>query len=156
MVQSWTTHASLRRLAWWWRRPPVMIPLSGTVPGRASRPSQSRDNDDDGLQYVSWKSVRAPRVFPTKGIYRGKGDVRRCTRGPHHLVAWPWGGPRHPMVRPSPGPAPYLLWTSSSFQVNRNFGFCFVQFREYFLCNISKTQKIAENRNWHCGILLIG
>jgi hypothetical protein len=32
------------------------------------------------------------------------------------------------------------------------FGFCFVQFREYFLFNFSETQKTAENRElelWH-------
>jgi hypothetical protein len=84
------------------------------------------------------------RVFPTKGIYRQKGDVRRWTRGPHHLVARPGGGPRHPMMRPPPGPPPSLLWIPSSFQVNRNFGFCFVQFREYFLCNFSETQKLQK------------
>jgi hypothetical protein len=52
-----------------------MIPLSGKVPGRASGPSRSRDDDDGGLQYVSWKTVRLIRVFPSKGIYRRKGDV---------------------------------------------------------------------------------
>jgi hypothetical protein len=36
------------------------------------------------------------------------------------------------------------------------FGFCFVQFREYFLCNFSETQKQQKTGNWHCGILLIG
>jgi hypothetical protein len=74
-------------------------------------------------------------------IYRQKGDVRGWTRGPHHLVVRSWGGPRHPMVRPPPGPPLSLLWTPSSCQVNRNFGFRFVQFREYFLCNFSETQK---------------
>jgi hypothetical protein len=29
----------------------------------------------------------SPRVFPSKGIYRRKGNVRGWTRGPHHLVA---------------------------------------------------------------------
>jgi hypothetical protein len=65
-----------------------MIPLSGRVPRRASGPSRSRDNDGGILQYVSWKSVRLFRVFPSKGIYKRKGDVRGWTRGPHHLVAW--------------------------------------------------------------------
>jgi hypothetical protein len=64
-----------------------MIPLSGRVSGRASGSSRSRDDDGGSLQYVSWKSVRLFRVFPSKGIYRRKGDVRRWTRGPHHLVA---------------------------------------------------------------------
>jgi hypothetical protein len=105
-----------------------MIPLSGKVPGRASGPSQSQDDDGGGLQYVLWKSVQSFRVFPTKGIYRRKGDVRGWTRGPHHLVAWPGGGLRHPMVQPPPGPPPSLLWTPSLCQVNRNFGFRFIQF----------------------------
>jgi hypothetical protein len=115
-----------------------MIPLSDRVPGRASGPSQSWVDDGIGLQYVSWKSVWAFRVFSMKGIYSWKGDVRGWTRGPHHLVAWPGGGPCHPMVRLPPGCSPSLLWTPSSCQVNRNIGFCFVQFREYFLCNFSE------------------
>lgn len=39
---------------------------------------------------------------------------------------------------------------------NRNFGFRIVQFREYFLCNFSETQKQQKTGNWHCGNLLIG
>jgi hypothetical protein len=35
-------------------------------------------------------------------------------------------------------------------------GFGFVQFREYFLCNFSETQKLQKTGNWHCGDLLIG
>jgi hypothetical protein len=121
MVQWWNTHASLRRLAWWWRRPPVMIPLNSRVPGRAFWPSQSRVDDGGGLQYVSWKTVLSFWVVAMKGIYRRKGNVRGWTRGPHHLVAQPGGGPRHPMVRLPPGCSPSLLWTPSSCQVNRNF-----------------------------------
>jgi hypothetical protein len=132
---------SLRRLAWWWRRPPVMIPLSGKVPGRASGPSRSRDDDGGGLQYVSWKSVCLFRVFLSKGIYRWKGDVRGWIRGPHHVVAWPWGWPAPPYGAAASGPPLSLLWNPSLCQVNRNFGFRFVEFREYFLCNFSETQK---------------
>jgi hypothetical protein len=133
-----------------------MIPLSGRVLGRASGPSRSQDDNGGGLQYVSWKSVCPLRVFPSKGIYRWKGHVRGWTRGPHHLVARPRGGPCHPMVRLPSGPPLSLLWTPSLCQVNRNFGFHFVQFREYFLCNFSKTQKQQKIGNWHCGISLIG
>jgi hypothetical protein len=118
-----------------------MIPLSGRVPGRASGPSRSRVDNGGDLQYVLWKSVLSLRIFLTKEIYRQKGDVTGWTRGPHYLVAWLGGVPRHPMVRLPPGCSPSLLWTPSSCQVNRNFGFCFVQFREYFLCNFSETQK---------------
>jgi hypothetical protein len=35
-------------------------------------------------------------------------------------------------------------------------GFGFIQFREYFLCNFSKTQKQQKTGNWHCDILSIG
>jgi hypothetical protein len=35
-------------------------------------------------------------------------------------------------------------------------GFGFVQFREYFMCNFSKTQKQQKTGNWHYGILSIG
>jgi hypothetical protein len=127
--------------AWWWRRPLVVIPLSGRVSGRASRPSRSSVNDGSGLQYVSWKIDRVLRVFPSSGIYRRKGGVRRWARWPHHLVARPGAGLRHPMVWAAPSPPPSQLWTSSCFGKNRNFGFCFVQFREYFLCSFSETQK---------------
>jgi hypothetical protein len=97
-----------------------------------------------------------PRVFPSRGLNRRKGDVRGWTRRPHLLVARPRGGPHHQQVRPAPGPSPALLWTLSSCQVIRDFSFCFIQFREYFLCNFSETQKQQKTGNWHCGILLIG
>jgi hypothetical protein len=80
-------------------------------------------------------------VFPSRGFYRRKGSVRRWTRWSHHMVARPGAGPRHPMVSLAPGPPPSHLRSSRSFGKNRRFGFCFVQFREYFLCNFSETQK---------------
>jgi hypothetical protein len=43
--------------------------------------------------------------------------------------------------------APVKFWVT---------GFGFVQFREYFLCNFSETQKQHKTGNWHCGDLLIG
>jgi hypothetical protein len=47
-----------------------VIPLSGRVSGRASRPSQSRIDDGGGLQYVSWKIDRA-LGFSHRGEYIG-------------------------------------------------------------------------------------
>jgi hypothetical protein len=133
-----------------------VIPLFGRVPGRASGPSRSCIDDGGSLQYVSWKIDRLLRVFPSRRIYRRKGGVRRWTRGPHHALARPGGGPRHGAVRPPPGLPPSLLWTPSRFGKNRNYGFCFVQFREYFLCSFSETQKQQKIGNWHYGISLIG
>jgi hypothetical protein len=87
----------------------VVIPLSGKVSGRASRPSQSCIDNDDSLQYVFWKRVRAFRVFPSRGLNRRKGDVRRWTRRSHPLVAWPRDGLRHHQVWLPLGPLPALL-----------------------------------------------
>jgi hypothetical protein len=127
-----------------------MIPLSGRVPGRASGPSQTRVNDGGGLQYFSWIDVQALRVFATKGIYRWRGHVRRWPRGPHYLVAWPGGGLRHPMVRPPPGCSPSLLWTPSLCQVNRNFGFRFVQFNISCVTFLKhKNSRKHELALWH-------
>jgi hypothetical protein len=60
------------------------------------------------------------------------------------------------MVWLTSGPPPSHLRSSRSFDKNRRFGFCFVQFLEFFLCNFSKSQKQQKIGNWHCGILLIG
>jgi hypothetical protein len=95
-------------------------------------------------------------IFSSRRIYRRKGDVRGWTRVPPHSLARPGDGPHHGMAWPPSGPPPSLLWTPSRVGKNRNFGFCFVQFREYFLCNFSETQKQQKTGNWHCGISLIG
>jgi hypothetical protein len=53
------------------------------------------------------------------------------------------------MVRLAPGPPPSQLWTLSCFGKNRNFGFCFVQFQEYFLCSFSETQNSRKQVKGH-------
>jgi hypothetical protein len=52
-------------------RPPVGIPLSGRVPGRALGSSRSRDNDGGVLQYVSWKEI-CPLGFSHRGDFIGE------------------------------------------------------------------------------------
>jgi hypothetical protein len=134
----------------------VVEKASGKVPGRASGPSRSRVDDGGGLQYVSRKIDRVFRFFPSREIYRRKGGVRRWTRRPHPLVARARARQHHPRVWPAPSPPPSHLRTSSRFGKNRRFGFCFVQFREYFLCSFSETQKEQKTGNWHYGISLVG
>jgi hypothetical protein len=151
-----------------------VIPLSGKVTGRASGPSRSRVDDGGGLQYVSRKIDRVFR-FSRRGEYIGeRGAVMRWARGPHLLTSgggraasgcgpgghttW-WRGQglgRATLWRLAPGPPPSRLWTPSRVGKNRNFGFCFVQFREYYLCSFSETQKQQKMGNWHCGISLVG
>jgi hypothetical protein len=54
---------------------------------------------------------------------RGAHTIGRCVQeGPHDHQVWP---PRCPTSSPHRTP-----WTC---QKNKNFGFCFVQFQEYFL-----------------------
>jgi hypothetical protein len=76
-----------------------------------------------------------------EALNRRRSDVRGHQGGPHHSLAWPAVHPRHGMVWPAPGPPPALLRTSSRVGKNRRFRLRFVQFREYFLCNFSETQK---------------
>jgi hypothetical protein len=65
-----------------------VIPLSGRVPGRASRASRSRVDDDGGLQYVSWKIDRA-LGFSRRGEYIGGRAA--SGGGPGGLTRW-WRG----------------------------------------------------------------
>jgi hypothetical protein len=71
----------------------------------------------------------------------GGGAMSEGTRGPTPGGGAARGDPRHQVVWPSPGPPLSLLWTPSHVGKNRNFRLCFVQFREYFLCNFSEIQK---------------
>jgi hypothetical protein len=90
---------------------------------------------------VFWKSDRVFRFFPRGGLYRQRGGVRGgkgwlTTRGhgPALGRAALWCGRPMAPLHISFGvlEAPVNIWTS---------GFCFVQFREDFLCNFSETQK---------------
>jgi hypothetical protein len=88
-----------------------------------------------------WRSDRVFRFFQSGGLYRRRDDARGGPgalttggRGPGAGRAPWWCG--HPMALLR------LLFDSLEASVNfRMFGFCFVQFREYFLCNFSETQK---------------
>jgi hypothetical protein len=103
----------------------VMIPLSGKVPGRASESSQTRV--DDGGGYGTFHGWRLGCLGFSRGCEYIGGRARSVgargahTMGRHHQV---WQ-PCYPTLSPLRTP-----WTC---QKNRNFGFCFVQFQEYFL-----------------------
>jgi hypothetical protein len=96
-----------------------------------------------------WKIDQVSRFFPSRGLYRRRGSVRSGPRRPHHQGARARGWPCRPMVWLARGPPPSPLRSSRSFGKNRRFGFCFVQFQEYFLCNFSKTSKNRELALWH-------
>jgi hypothetical protein len=86
--------------------------------------------------------------FSRRGVFIGEGaasevDLGGLTtgeRGPALGRAPWWCGPPVAHLR--------LLFGSLEASVNFwTFGFCFIQFREYFLCNFSKTQK--QQKTWN-------
>jgi hypothetical protein len=108
------------------------------------------------LRNSFWKFANSSRVFHREATYRRRGVIRRQPGWSHHrgrgqglghAPSW-WGWPLAPL-RLSFG-------LRSSSRKNKTSGTCFVQFREYFLCSFSETQKQQKTENWHCGILLIG
>jgi hypothetical protein len=95
--------------------------------------------------------------FSRRGVFIGEGASSEVDRGgqTHRGCGLALGctdllcGPLVASLR--------LLFGSLEASVNFwMIGFCFVQFREYFLCNFSETQKQQKTENWHCGISLIG
>jgi hypothetical protein len=90
------------------------------------------------LWNFSWMDADYFRVFASEGIYRRKGDVRGHPGGPHHLVVRQ--GVTHTTLWCGQPLALLRLCFGLRLRVgkNRRFGFRFVQFREYFLCNFLK------------------
>jgi hypothetical protein len=109
------------------------------------------------LRNCSGKNTDSPRVFRPEALYRRRGVIRGLPGRPHNGWARPGAGPRPPIVWAATGPP---LWLSFglrySSRKNKTSRTCFVQFREYFLCSFSKTQKQQKTGNWHYGILSIG
>jgi hypothetical protein len=95
--------------------------------------------------------------FSRRGVFIGKGAVSEVDQGAHttrgrgpalgHAALWCGRPLARLCLLFGLLEAPLNIWTS---------GFCFVQFREYFLCNFSETEKQQKIGNWHCGISLIG
>jgi hypothetical protein len=98
-----------------------------------------------------------PLGFSVPRLYIGEGASSEGCQGALTLGRRGQGLGRAPYVCGRPL-AP--LWLSFGLRYssgkNKTSGTCFVQFREYFLCSFSETQKQQKTGNWHCGILSIG
>jgi hypothetical protein len=107
------------------------------------------------LRNFSWIDVDRFRVLVSEESYRQKSDVRGHPGGPHHRVARPggtrattWCGCLLALLR-----LPFGLRVcdskigTSGFVSSNSKNISCITFLKY---------KTAENRNWHCGILLIG
>jgi hypothetical protein len=133
-----------------------MIPLSGRVPGRASGPSRSWVDDGGGSRCVSRKLIRS-LGFSRRGVFIGEGAASELDQGGLTHRGHGQGQGRAALLCGQPVARLRLLFGLLEASLNnRRFGFCFFQFREYFLCNFSETQKQQKTGNWHCGILLVG
>jgi hypothetical protein len=108
------------------------------------------------LRNCSGKNADSFRVFRREVSYRQRGVVRGGPGWSHHRWARLGARPRPLVVRPASGPLRLPFGPRPSSGKNRSSGTCFVQFREYFLCSFSETQKQQKTGNWHCGILLVG
>jgi hypothetical protein len=95
--------------------------------------------------------------FSRRRLLIGRGAMSEGGQGPHTL-GWHAQGSTRATTRCDCPLAPLQLFFGLRLVSgeNRNFGLSFVQFREYFLCNFSETQKQQKIGNWHCGISLIG
>jgi hypothetical protein len=103
-----------------------------------------------------WKIDRVLR-FSRRGVFIGEGAAPEVDQGglTHRGRGQGLGCAALLCGRPV-APLRFLFGLLEASVNNRRFGFCFVQFREYLLCNFSETQKQQKTGNWHCGILLIG
>ena len=86
------------------------------------------------------------RVFATESISRWKGRVGRGTWAPHHRAARAPLGRTASWCRRLVAPLRILFGLLESPWKNKTLGFCFVQFREYFLCRISETKNSRKQQ----------
>jgi hypothetical protein len=95
--------------------------------------------------------VSLPRLYIGEGA-SSEGEPGALTQGSHGQ------GPGRATPVCGALVAPLLLSFGSleASGKNKTSGTCFVQFREYFLCITSETQKQQKTGNLHYGILSIG
>jgi hypothetical protein len=119
----------------------------GTSPSRQSAGTETSVPRNSSaaaaeLRNSFWKFADSSRVFRREAFYMRRGVVRRRPGWSHNRWARPGAGPRPPLLCGQPlAPLRLSFGHRSSSEKNRSSGTCFVQFREYFLCSFSETQK---------------
>jgi hypothetical protein len=93
------------------------------------------------LRNSFWKFADCFRVFCPEASYRQRGVVRIGPGAPHNGWARLGAGPRPPLCGRPLAPLRLSFDPRHTSGKNRSFQTCFVQFREYFLCSFSETQK---------------
>jgi hypothetical protein len=107
------------------------------------------------LRNFIWENVDSFRVFASEALYRRRDDIRghqgahtRWWRGQGWTRTTRWCGHLLALLRLYFGLRLVSGKIGTSGFVSSNF--------ENISCVTFLKHKIAENRNWHCGILLIG
>src|SRR4051812_33271126 len=121
--------------------------------GEASEPSRYGFRIDGGYGSFRGRRMVPPVVLGQETTYRRRGDARGSRSRPDDTQARSGLGPRLGHVWAPRGHSETPLLAPGVFWYIRDFGFCLVQFREYFICMFSEIQKQQKNRNWHCGML---
>jgi hypothetical protein len=89
-----------------------------------------------------WKSDWVFRFFFHRGVFIGEGAASEVDQGGLTHRGCSQGLGCAALLCGQPVACLRLLFGLLEASLNnRRFGFCFVQFREYFLCNFSETQK---------------
>jgi hypothetical protein len=122
----------------------------------ASGPSRSRVDDGGGSRCVSRKLIGC-LGFSRWGVFIGEGASSEVARGTLTRRGRGQGLGRPALVcGVLVAPLRLLFGYLEASGKNKASGTYFVQFREYFLCITSETQKQQKIGNWHYGDLLIG
>jgi hypothetical protein len=92
--------------------------------------------------------VIGPLGFSRRGVFIGEGATSGVGRGAVTHRGRGQGLGRAALLCEALMAPLCLLFSSLEAPVNFwTFGFCFVQFREYFMCNFSETQKQQKTGN---------
>jgi len=135
---------------------PGALPRPGRVPEQRLLSPEIRRRRRRSCGTVSGK-LPNPLGFSVPRLYIGEGAM---SEGCQSLLTQGWRGQGLGRAAPLCGalvaPLRYFFGCLEASGKNKTSGTCFVQFREYFLCITSETQKQQKTGNWHCGILSIG
>jgi hypothetical protein len=135
---------------------PGALPRPGGVPEQRLLSSEIRQRRQRSCGTLSG-NLPTPLGFSVPRLYIGEGASSGGCQGALTHRGRGQGPGRAALLCGALMAPLRLLFGSLEASVNFwTFDFCFVQFREYFLCNFSKTQKQQKTGNWHCGILSIG
>ena len=135
--------------------PSVSIPVSGRVPRRAAKPSQTRVGDGGSLERLLENMIGSLGFLGRRQIYRRRGDSRRRRRVPGGPQARPRVGPRLEGIWRLGSSPPGILRIPYLFHIGNNSCKLSAQSEKLPRTTFLK-QKDSRKQELALGILLIG